>query len=182
MNEREIKSGYDIEKRNAALENLKEAVVFLLIVIMIILIRMYIMTPAVINGDSMEPTLHDGDIVFLYRNVNEINRFDIIVHSYQNDSLVKRVIGLPGEFIEYESNRLYVSQEYIPENFINADMDDFILTELSYNQIPENYYFLLGDNRNFSKDSRSIGLIHIDDIVGRSVFRIYPFAKFGILE
>lgn len=172
----------DEEKRRIALENLREASVFLLIVILILALRAYVITPAIIHGNSMEPALSDGDFIFLSRNVENIERFDIIVHRYENTSLVKRVIGIPGEYIEYQDEQLYVNDKVVPEPYLDTAMPDFALTDISYREIPEDYYFVLGDNRGASKDSREIGLIHIDDIVGRGIYRVFPFDQFGVLE
>lgn len=163
------------------IENLKEITMFLLLVILVILFRLYILTPAVINGESMMPTLHNGDIVFLNKYARTINRFDIIVHDYGETKLVKRAIGLPGEHIAYRNSVLYVNNQVVTEplTFQTANFD---LKELGYDIIPEGYYFVLGDNRNFSQDSRMIGLIPIENILGRTSYRFYPFDKIGRID
>ncbi len=169
------------EKTHSKLENIKEAIIFALIVILIVLIRMYIITPAIINGDSMEPNLSNGDIVLLYKSNQNIERFDIIVHVYDETRLVKRIIGMPGEHVEFLNNELYINGVIVPELY-QQETDDFRLEDIGYDRIPENYFFVLGDNRNFSRDSRTIGLINLDNILGETTYRIYPFSGFGRID
>ncbi len=169
------------EKLHSRFETIKDTSSFILIIILIILIRTYVITPAVINGDSMEPTLSNGDIVLLYKSNKNIERFDVIVHNYEDNRLVKRIIGMPGEHVEFLENQLYVNGEIISELYIK-ETGDFILEDIGHETIPEGYYFVLGDNRNFSRDSRTIGLINVNNILGKTKFRIYPFSDFGKID
>ena len=95
-----------------AKEILKEIRVYLLIIVVVLLVKMFLVAPIRVNGESMMGTLHDKDIMILdkisYR-FSPIKRFDIVVVKYKNDYLIKRVIGLPGEHIEYKNNKLYVN-------------------------------------------------------------------------
>ncbi len=172
MFEKEIKTSNSIE-------NLKEATVFLLLVLLIIIFRLYVITPASIQGESMMPTLNDRDLVFLKKYDKTYNRFDIIVHNYGNTKLVKRIIALPGEHVAYRDSVLYINHEPVEEDFLDGKTDDFDLRKLDHNRIPEGYYFVLGDNRNFSQDSRVIGLIAEENILGKTNFRFYPFKQIG---
>ena len=140
----------------------KDIIPYVIIVIVVILLRSFIVTPAVVDGNSMLPNLKDNNIVLLnkldYR-LNDIERFDVVVIKYKNDKLIKRVIGLPGEHIEYKDNSLYVNGFLTNEKFKHGDTYDFKLELLGYLKIPGDKYFVVGDNRNNSVDSRMIGLI-----------------------
>ena len=104
-----------------------------------------------------------------------INRFDIVVVDKGDSYIIKRVIGLPGENIRYEDNKLYVNDELIEEPFleIGKNTDDF---EAS---LPDDCYFLMGDNRQVSLDSRALGCFDISKIRGKTSFSFFPFNRFG---
>lgn len=130
----------------------------------------------------MVPTLLDGDIMILdkigYR-INGLKRFDIVVIKYNNEKIIKRVIGLPGDYIEYKDNILYVNGKEIKEEYKRDITNNFSLKDLGYEKIPENKYLVLGDNRNISKDSRIIGLIDKEDIEGYTGIIVFPFKRIG---
>ena len=130
----------------------------------------------------MVPTLLDGDIMILdkigYR-INGLKRFDIVVIKYNNEKIIKRVIGLPGDYIEYKDNILYVNGKEIKEEYKRDITKNFSLKDLGYEKIPENKYLVLGDNRGISKDSRIIGLIDKEDIEGYTGIIVLPFKRIG---
>lgn len=130
----------------------------------------------------MVPTLLDGDIMILdkigYR-INGLKRFDIVVIKYNNEKIIKRVIGLPGDYIEYKDNILYVNGKEIKEEYKRDITNNFSLKDLGYKKIPENKYLVLGDNRSISKDSRIIGLIDKEDIEGYTGIIVFPFKRIG---
>lgn len=130
----------------------------------------------------MVPTLLDGDIMILdkigYR-INGLKRFDIVVIKYNNEKIIKRVIGLPGDYIEYKDNILYVNGKEIKEEYKRDITNNFSLKDLEYEKIPENKYLVLGDNRSISKDSRIIGLIDKEDIEGYTGIIVFPFKRIG---
>lgn len=130
----------------------------------------------------MVPTLLDGDIMILdkigYR-INGLKRFDIVVIKYNNEKIIKRVIGLPGDYIEYKDNILYVNGKEIKEEYKRNITNNFSLKDLGYEKIPENKYLVLGDNRGISKDSRIIGLIDKEDIEGYTGIIVLPFKRIG---
>lgn len=130
----------------------------------------------------MVPTLLDGDIMILdkigYR-INVLKRFDIVVIKYNNEKIIKRVIGLPGDYIEYKDNILYVNGKEIKEEYKRDITNNFSLKDLGYEKIPENKYLVLGDNRSISKDSRIIGLIDKEDIEGYTGIIVFPFKRIG---
>lgn len=166
----------------------KNLIPYLIIVIVVVLIRCFIFTPIQVDGSSMYPTLEDNEILLLKKFDKRYDRFDIVVFDYKdsygkNTKLIKRIIGLPGESIEYKDNKLYVNGIYVREKFISTqETYDFSLKELGYNKIPEGYYFVLGDNRTNSTDSRIIGLISKEQIDGISDFSIFPFSRFGVVS
>ena len=124
----------------------------------------------------------NNQLLLLKKYDKKISRFDIVVIKVNGNKLVKRVIGLPGEHIEYKDNKLYVNGTYVKEDFIDTTTKDFDTVIFGNNSIPDNYYFVLGDNRNNSVDSRIIGLINKNEIIGTTNFSIFPFTRFGIVK
>ncbi len=163
----------------------KELYPYVIVVIVVILIRTFVITPALVDGESMEPTLDDSDLIVLNKldyKLNDIKRFDVVVIDWNGEKLVKRVIGLPGEHVEYKDGNLYIDGELVEENFTHGDTDNFKLEEIGYLTIPGDKYFVVGDNRENSTDSRYIGLIDEEDILGSVSLRIFPLNKIGIIK
>lgn len=154
---------------------LKEMYPYIIIILVIILVRTFIVTPVRVDGDSMKKTLYDGDILVLYK-LGSIKRNDIIVlnESYDDEIIIKRVIATPGETIEIKNNKIYVNDEEYEDDFAFGDTTDYSKIELG-----EDEYFILGDNRIISKDSRYFGPIKEKEIMGKIVFRMFPFSKVG---
>ena len=154
---------------------------YVFIVIAVLIIRTYFVTPAIVDGESMNDTLLDGQIVILnkitYR-FNDINRFDIVVlkNDEDNDKIIKRVIGLPNENIKYTNNKLYINDKLVETNLKFKETTDF-----EY-ETKDNEYFVLGDNRVVSKDSRILGNFKKEDIVGKVNIRIYPLDRIGSIK
>lgn len=134
----------------------------------------------VVDGKSMNPTFDDGNMLKVNRvayNLKEINRFDIVVfHANKEEDYVKRVIGLPGDTIEYKNDRLYINNKYVEEPFLHylrqgkrvPYTEDFKIKDVTEKtKVPKNKLFLMGDNRPESLDSRSFGFIEMDQIVGK---------------
>lgn len=152
-----------------------------------VLFNQYIGTHTVVDGTSMESTLYDGDVLAVDKisyKFNEPKMYDIIVFPYdENTYYIKRIIGLPGQTIEIRDGEIFIDDALFDEG-------DFVETM----EAPDNYYgpvtlgadeyFVLGDNRNHSVDSRyeQVGLVKRDEIVGRAFLRMYPFKKFGFLN
>ncbi len=168
------------KEENKISKFLQGTVPYVVIIIVVVLIRSYIITPVQVEGMSMYSTLNDKEILLLKKYDKNYQRFDVVVFNYNNTKLIKRVIGLPGETVEYKSGKLYINGTYVAESFLNNNMTaDFTLEELGYEKIPKDYYFVMGDNRANSTDSRIIGLIHKEDIEGTTSFAIFPLDKFG---
>ena len=168
---------------------IKEIVPYIIIIVVVALLRLYIITPEIVSGDSMESTLHDGEWILnskiLYR-YKDIERFDIVVIKKQNYLIIKRVIGLTGDYVEYKDNKLYINGEEVEDGYAKNDTNDFSLKDICYTceVIPKDKYLVLGDNREISADSRSkeLGLVSKDNITGKAVFRLWPLNKFGLLK
>lgn len=157
---------------------LKEVLPFLVLIIVVLLIKWFIVRPVQVKGDSMYPTLEEGDIMLLNEisyKIHGIKRFDIVVIDKGDELLIKRVIGLPGEEVEYKDNVLYINGEVVKEPIDVEDgtTQDFKVT------IQEDYYFVMGDNRTISWDSRELGAFHISKIKGTTSITLFPFNRFG---
>ena len=155
---------------------------YIIIILVVLFIKAFIVTPIKVNGESMYPTLEEGDIMILNKTANYFNkpeRFDIVVVNMPDEYLIKRVIGLPGEHIEYKDNTLYVDGKKVKENFKHGVTDDFNIEELGSDTIPLNTYLVLGDNRENSLDSRELGFIREDQLLGRTSLIILPFNRIG---
>jgi len=171
---------------------IKEWLPYIIIIIVIILVRTYIITPVIVKGASMEPNLEENEVLFLSKisyKLNEIERFDIVVVDNGNDLIIKRIIGLPGENIEYKDNKLYINDELLEDKYAKNYTDDFNLEEICKlgkdnctTKIPEDKYLVLGDNREVSADSRTKGLYDITEIEGKVVLRIWPLTKIKIID
>lgn len=131
-------------------------------------------------GNSMSPTLNNGEIIFSVK-TGKPDRGDVIAFYYNNKVLVKRVIGLPGDWVDiredgtvYINNRMMIEPYLSERSFGNADID------LPY-QVPDGKYFVMGDHRATSADSRhtAVGCIGSDQIIGRILFRVWPLDHFG---
>ena len=145
--------------------------------------------PFTVSGASMYPTLHNGDRMVLSK-VGDIHRFDVVILKAPDENVeyIKRVIGMPGDTLEMKQGVLYINGKKIEQPFINTEalqkqtvfIDDFTLQTLTgETKIPEGKYFVMGDNRGVSKDSRMIGFIDRSAIEGKAVFTIWPFGRIG---
>lgn len=152
---------------------IKEVVPYIIILAVVVLIRTYIVTPVIVDGESMSNTLEDGEVLILKKYDRSFDRFDIVVFNYDNEKLIKRIIGLPGESVKYKDGILYINDKEVEDKFGPLTYD-FSIERLDITTIPEGYYFALGDNRKNSSDSRIIGLISEKDITGTTSFSIWP--------
>ena len=136
-----------------------------------------------IQGSSMEPTLNDEEIVVLIKTSN-LKRGQLCCFSYQNKLLIKRIIGVPGDSITInEEGYVYINGEQLDEPYIIDRALGECDIEFPFH-VTENHYFILGDHRSTSIDSRSsvIGLVDAEQVVGKIFFRIWPFDKMGSIE
>ena len=155
---------------------IKEIIPYIVIVLVVVLIRTFIITPVRVDGDSM--TLKNGDILLLYK-LGSINRLDIIVldEEKDNEKIIKRVIGLPGETVAIKKGKIYINDKVIDDEYAYGETSDYDKVTLE-----DDEYFILGDNRLISKDSRYFGPIKENEIKGKIVFRVFPFTKIGTVQ
>ncbi len=151
---------------------------YIIVVVAAILLFLYVISFMQVSGPSMEPTFKAGDLVFiskLHYRFGEPKRGDILV--FENNglkNLIKRVIGLPGDKIEFKDNTLYLNDQPYKEDYLG---EDIVTYDFKSDVIPENCYLVLGDNRPNSQDSRELGCIEKDKIIGKVVFRFWPVNK-----
>lgn len=164
-------------------EFIKDTAKYLIIIVVILFIMTFVFSVTSVVGNSMYPTLKDGEVLILnkfhYR-FSEIKREDIISLKYADTKyLIKRVIGLPGEKVEILDNKLFINDLEYKEEYLSEDLNyqDFKLSDLNYSTIPKDMYLVLGDNRENSLDSRKIGLIKKEDINGKISLRFWPLNK-----
>lgn len=161
---------------------IKELLPYIIVVLVVILIRTFIITPIQVEGISMKPTLDDNQILLLKKYDKTYRRFDIVVVKLPSERLIKRVIGLPGDTVRFKDNQLYINGKYVKEPFQHAKTEDFEYEENGEKKIPAGYYFVMGDNRDHSMDSRMIGPVSKNKIVGKTNFSLFPFQQFGSIE
>jgi signal peptidase I len=198
MSENNIIENDDLEDNNKSIlseikdfsfETIKIVVISLII---IVTIRTYVMQPFFVSGKSMEPNFHDGDYLIVdevsYR-LDEPKRGDVIIFRYPRNPkefFIKRIIGLPGERVEIKDSKIII---YSSENQDGLTLDEDIYIPLStttsgdYNVILKNdEYYVLGDNRNASADSRIWGVLEEHFIIGKAWVRAWPFDDFSVFE
>lgn len=159
--------------------------------VIIIVIFTFVISFHPIAGNSMTPSLEEGDIVVVnkfYQNFFDFKQFQIVIVKKDSKTYIKRIIGLPGENVSYTNNLLTIDGKHYKEPFLgDVTTDDFDLSnicdvdECPDGVIPEDYYLVLGDNRNDSNDSRNkkFGLVHKDEIKGLVIFRMWPINNLG---
>ena len=164
---------------------LKELYPYVVIVVVVVLFRTFIATPVRVDGTSMDSTLKNGEILILNKLDKSYERFDVVVVNVEVDGkkskLVKRIIGLPGESIEYKDNELYINNKVIKDVAPSRTNDFSLKGVYDIEKLPDDCYFVMGDNRKYSRDSRdyTVGIIKKEDIVGTTTIRIFPFNKIG---
>ncbi|WHY87696.1 signal peptidase I [Neobacillus novalis] len=163
-------------------------------IIIFAFIRAFFFSNYVVEGESMMPTLQDGNKLVVNKlgyQVGELNRFDVIVfHANAKEDFVKRIIGLPGDKIEYRNDELYINGHKYDEPFLRVYKQkahgmkitgDFSLKELTgENKVPDGKLFVLGDNRLGSWDSRQFGFIATAQVVGKVDLRYWPLNEMNI--
>ncbi|MGE7182487.1 signal peptidase I [Peribacillus sp. NPDC006672] len=192
MNKKQ-REGLRLEKRKEVFSWIKAIGIA---VILAFLIRTYIFAPIVVDGESMMPTLQDHERIVLTKfgtNIDSIDRFDIVVfHATVDKDYIKRVIGLPGDHIEYKDDTLYINGKAYEEPYLDKYKKQmagvpltgsFKLEDITGSMtVPDNQLFLMGDNRQNSLDSREIGTISVDEIVGKANLVYWPIKEIKIVK
>ena len=168
-------------------ELIKDILKYAVLIIAILFIVTYLFSLQQVMGSSMEPNLNNNDILLLnkvkYR-FSDIQRGDVVALKFKDTNyLVKRVIGIPGDRVEFVDNTLYLNGKKQDEPYLDdVTTEDFSLKDLGYDVIPEDMYFVLGDNRENSSDSRELGLVAREYILGKTMLRIWPFNGIKIIK
>ena len=148
------------------------------------------MPRSIVDGRSMEPNFVNGQRLVISRVhywLGEPERGDIIVfnspkpRSENESALVKRVIGLPGDTIEFIDQQLYINGELVEEPYISEPCSRYRCEDEVWHLGPDEY-FMMGDNRNVSNDSRAFGPVPQENVVGEVLFRYWPLEQFGIVQ
>lgn len=163
------------------IEFLKDTFKYIVIIGVIVLIRMFVLSTTSVVGTSMDPTLKEEEILIVETitpKLNKHKRFEIAIVKYTNPkSIIKRIIGLPGEKVTYKDNILYINDHKVEESFTKAgEVKDLEIT------LKEDEYYVIGDNRAASTDSRVFGPIKKEDITGKAILRIWPLNKLKIVK
>lgn len=152
---------------------------YIIIILAVITIRFFVATPVRVVGSSMDTTLKQGEILILEKIDKKYKRFDIVVIQENNERIIKRIIGMPGESIKVIDGIIYINGEKLEDPYASTPTSDFTLSKFELDVIPEDSYFVLGDNRAVSKDSRILGPINKKNIQGKAIYRIWPLNKLG---
>lgn len=175
---------------NPILRNILELVFFALLAILVFFaLRTFIFRNASVIGSSMSPTLSHGDMVI----INRLSYYfispqagDIVAFPYQGDPseiYIKRVIGMPGDIINFENGHFYINDERLRDPFSTIPV--FAMGDVVFPiTVEQGHFFVLGDNRNVSKDSRftSVGNVPESDMIGKALIRIWPLGSFGVVN
>lgn len=177
------------KKKSMAREILSMAAYIAVVLLMTFLVVKYVGQRTTVAGESMMNTLYNEDNLLVdkisYR-FHDPERFDIIVFPYQYEEdtyYIKRIIGLPGETVRIDDGDIFINGEILEENYGREEMVSAGRAAEEI-QLGDDEYFVLGDNRNHSEDSRfdDVGNIKRSDIIGRAFIRIWPFSRFGLLK
>ena len=177
MKEKISKMFKDKKTKEKILKILKEVYPYVIIILVVVLIRSFIITPVTVDQISMNDTLYKGDVLLLKKYDKSYDRFDVVVIKHAKDRWIKRIIGLPGEKISCYNGSVYINDEKLEETHVKGQTKGCKDIQLKGDE-----YFVMGDNREHSQDSRVIGPVNKNDIVGITDFRIFPFNKFGSFD
>lgn len=179
--------------RGVWLESLKLLRDIVLIILFFVLFGVFVAQPVVVDGESMVPELHEGERLLvnklIYYNIDRfewghIERGDIVVFWYPQDpnkSFVKRVIGLPGELVEIRKGKVYINGQLLEEPYLSAERNQSTLN-YSQRRVDDHYFFVMGDNRDNSLDSRTWGLVPEKYIYGKAFFRYWRPSNLGMIR
>lgn len=177
---------------NKLKSNILELIEFIAIVAaVLIVLRFFVAEPHKVSGSSMVPNFYDGDYIItnkISKNFSDPVRGEVIILTNprnNNQVFIKRVIGLPGETVKINNGQVHINGQLLPEPYLPAGLrtpGEAFLQEGEEITIPEKQYFVIGDNRGGSSDSREWGPVKIDLIIGQAWFRYWPITKFGLIQ
>ena len=182
MKNKDVKTKDDeelVEKKKIDIKKfIKELIPYVIILVVVVIIRTYFITPIIVNGPSMKPTLDGGEMMILNRR-EKLDRFDVVVVDIKTEDIIKRIIAMPGETISCENGIVYVNGRRQDEEYSKGITYDFAKVTLGNDE-----YFVMGDNRQDSKDSRhdDVGPVKRTQIKGTTSLVLFPFSKFGNIE
>ncbi len=158
---------------------------------LLVMVYLFIMSPQEINGSSMEPNFHNGEFILTNKVLYKFRppqRGDVVIFkSPPNKEIdyIKRIIGLPGDTVSVQNDAMYVNGQKVDEPYLAPDTPIFGGAYLAEGQsivVPPDSYFMMGDNRAHSSDSREFGPINQTDFIGTAIFRYWPFSQMGTLH
>lgn len=190
MNNKEAGEQQETPKKSMGREVLEMVVYILIVAALTWLLVTFVGQRTVVSGRSMNPTLENGDNLITdkisYR-FSDPKRYDIVVFPFEDETgkrnFIKRIIGLPGETVQIKDGEVYINGELLGETYGKEKMD-YAGRASEPITLGDDEYFVLGDNRNNSKDSRyeDVGNISRDRLIGRAFIRIWPLSDFGLLK
>ena len=152
------------------------------------IIRAFVFQPFVVEGSSMVPTFHDRDYLIVnkydYR-FNQPQRGDVIVFkspTIPNTNFIKRIIGKPGELVKVENGKVFVNGTQLSEPYINQETPDTTQSVTIERFLKADEYWVMGDNRNHSSDSREWGPLQKSAIIGKAWITVFPSSDFGVIK
>ncbi len=161
--------------------------------VLVLLIRSFLFAPFIVSGPSMQPNFYDGERLIVNKILYKFRapeRGEVIVfHATEDRDYIKRVIALPGEKVKVEGDKVYVNGKLLAEPYIQEEVNEAAKRGTTYNNrdfaeqtVPAGTVFVMGDNRPNSEDSRSIGFISFDRIVGRTDLIFWPLSKIELVR
>jgi signal peptidase I len=149
---------------------------FILYKIISVLFIVFIAQPVKVEGNTMSPSLNNGDLIIISKNIDKIERGDIVVFRFPKDqskSMIKRIIALPGEIIDYKESKIVINGKELEEPYVDKNSWQMSFKSTEPVKVPDDSYFVMGDNRDASNDSRFYGPINKSLIYGKFSKKYY---------
>lgn len=177
----------ELKEKKSLLQDFLELLRFTILVLIIVVpLRIFIAQPFIVNGESMMPTFENGDYLIIdeltYRH-SEPERGEVIVFRLPSNNkrfLIKRIIGLPGETVVISGKKITITKQNKEVIQLDEEYLDGVFSSYGTWNLEKDEYFVMGDNRNNSSDSRSWGVLSKDLIIGKTFLRLYPFTTISV--